>query len=374
MKKILEVAIVFLFGRFVPKDRNLILVASGFDNYSDNAKYFFEYATNRNKNGLRFIFVTRNKSVLKSLIATGKSCVYRGSTQAIFLALRAKVFIITHNIKDIIYLKPNGCKVINIWHGSPIKKIGFDSRVEKKWIDKLQSRGQALPYHLWDFFIAENEVFKKIFQNAMSISSEKICVLGQPKNDFLSNSTERDRKNLRNLLGFRANDILILYAPTFRIKTHSQSLTEIASLIEYFQVSAPDNYKMLIRLHPKDGGRLDPSMFSDSIINAAEFEDIQELLLISDALISDYSSLIWDFQITQRPICLFLYDYVEFCEENGGLYFDLKSEFDFGVNSNSVLSKIYSLINNEYPKEVKVKNLQENQYSSSIYNLIESII
>ncbi|WP_281951144.1 CDP-glycerol glycerophosphotransferase family protein [Nitrosophilus kaiyonis] len=313
-------------------DEDLYLFSTRSGKFSENTKYLF----------LHYLYNTQKKVyyVLKDLNEYERykdiyPVIFANDLNSIKYFLKAKYYFITHDIDDIFMFKNEQTQVINLWHGTPLKKMGFDSLIDKKWIDDFENKKVALPWEKWDKFCIAHENIKKPFTSCCHFRNEQLLVTGLPRNDILFNKGQ-DIEFLSNLkkkiLGNNSKKFskIVLYAPTFRDKEgYYNEKEKIIKIIENFEKKYP-NYFLLLRLHPlslDNIGKID----SNNIINVSNYNDVQELLLISDILISDYSSLIFDYSILKRPILLYPYDLKEY-EKIRGFYFDYFKIFkNFGI-------------------------------------------
>jgi len=268
----------------------------------------------------------------------------------IFLVIRAKYFFISHNIKDIFPVIPKRGVIINLWHGTPIKKIGLDSKIEREWINDLIRTGRNLPYERWNYFISATDFTSSIFKSAMKLPSSKIKPLGQPRTDSLYQASIDEKVKTEIEEGLRISGLLkgkkkILYAPTFRNKA-SSDLVIIDTLKEIDNaIGENSSIVFLFKPHPLNKIRFQDDILSkwNNIIDVSD-EDTQELLCVVDLLITDYSSIMFDFMITRKPIISYIFDIEQYLIENGELYFSFRELGTIVVdNPDELVSSIFNL-------------------------------
>src|SRR5690606_7028458 len=165
------------------------------------------------------VWISSNRKEVKKLKAQGFNCSYKWGIKTIILVVRAKYFIISHNVKDVFPVIPLRGIIINLWHGTPIKKIGLDSRIEQEWIENLVRSGRTLPYERWNYFISATDFTSSIFKSAMKLPSSKIKPLGQPRTDSLYQASIDEKVKTEIEEGLRISGLFkgkkkILYAPT----------------------------------------------------------------------------------------------------------------------------------------------------------------
>jgi CDP-glycerol glycerophosphotransferase len=157
----------------------------------------------------------------------------------------------------------------------------------------------------------------------------EILETGYPRNDIL-NSTERDaiRARVRAALGIKDGQRAVLYAPTWRDNLYHEQgpgAFELALDVDEMARRLGDDHVLLLRLHFLVAGHAAGAR-SDAVRDVSDFEDIRELYLAADALITDYSSVMFDFAITGKPLLFYTYDLVHYRDELRGFYFDFEAE------------------------------------------------
>jgi len=294
------------------------------NSYLDNTKYLFEFLNNYSNN--RVVWMTKSKGLLLELENKGFEGVFALSLKAIKLLKKARYIFLTHGIYDVLPIdfSPK-TTIIMTWHGTVIKDIteDFDATYSyKKWVRYLRLKSYPNQYIDYILTPAKGKYEHEILTKAFRVDSTKILDLGYPRNDILFDYNFNFKKKLRKKYGI-PNDIkkVILYAPTFR---------DAGSL--RFPFKNKDLEYLNIILKESESIFLFKGHAYERKINFGEFEyihlvkkpsDIQELLIISDLLISDYSSVTFDFLLTMRPIILFPYD-LDIYEKGRGLHYDLR--------------------------------------------------
>lgn len=219
---------------------------------------------------------------------------------------------------------------IQTWHGTPLKKLGLDieevaisNSDDKKYKQEFIKEAQR-----WDILLAQNTYSAQIFKNAFNFDNE-LLEIGYPRNDKLVQEKNNHKiiKLLRQLL-FKQNSEeigkIILYAPTWRddyfIREGVYKFTLPFKLEKIFS-TLNENDKLIIRPHYLVKDSIDITGYEDRVIIAPEY-DINELYLVSDLLITDYSSVMFDYAILGKPMLFFAYDYEHYKDKLRGFYFD----------------------------------------------------
>lgn len=329
----------------IPTKKGLMLFGSGFDRFSDNPKFLFLHFQKNFLEGP--VWISSDREEARDLRKKGYRCYYRWSLGAFWSVIRAQLFFVSHTVKDIYPIVPNRGTIINLWHGTPIKQIGFDSLNERIWIEEMLRSGRTLPYERWDYFVAASAQTTFIFERAMRLPEYKIVPLGQPRTDHLlamiDDAALKEKLSSRLALSRSLEQYTVsLYTPTFR-NNESATLTIKRTLVELDrQLRSADDSVLLFKPHPLDRNIFDEEFFKPltKVLNVST-QDTQELLSVADVLITDYSSILFDFMITKRPIIAYIFDKETYIAENGGLYFSFE---DLGTHVASDPTELLTLV------------------------------
>lgn len=244
---------------------------------------------------------------------------------------KSKYWIFNSNTRP--FLKPRPNQVfVQTWHGTPLKKIGCDvlctgnAMTKQSDIEKIYN-GEAKKI---SYMISPSEYCTEKFISAFNLKgvNKEDCVftLGYPRNDYLFKFTEEQCQSIKAKLGIPTNKKVILYVPTFRDNKYSaREGFKLESYIDFSkaQESLGDEYVILFRAHYFICGRMDLSKYTGFVFDVSDVEDINELYVISDLLITDYSSVFFDYANLKRPIIFYMSDYEEYKNELRDFYFDI---------------------------------------------------
>ena len=293
----------FLRFNFIKINKKKITFIS-YPDLSDNSWHLFKYI-HQNRNNLQLIWLLNKnlpKKKKKFLIKINKTnkllFIKKKSLMGVYHFLSSKIVFFTHN--SYFFSQKNiGPILVNLWHGMPIKKIGFYR--DKKPIN-----------FYFDFIISTSKLYQKVLSKAFSQKKESIIRCGLPRNDVLINNKKKflNKKNLK----------LILWLPTFRNtdkfkKIHDSTKKHFleewpADFISKLNKIANDNkILILIKTHPLDVFKKSKRKYSNIIfLNDNDLNkmqtDVHELLSNSDGLLSDVSSVIIDYILMQKPLGL----------------------------------------------------------------------
>ncbi|MDF9866673.1 CDP-glycerol glycerophosphotransferase [Bacilli bacterium PM5-3] len=270
-----------------------------------------------------------SNSVLKTL-ERSKIVLYN-SKEHIKAYYQAKYWV--NNSRTPIHIKKRDDQFyIQTWHGIPYKKIGFDikldgdnGRYEKEQLNKLY----LVDAKKYDFMPSNSDYYSKVMTSAFNlkaINKENIIVkTGLPRNDFLFNYSKKDIELVKSILNLNTNKKIILYAPTWRDNEYVKEQGYISSYdvdFDYLQKHLSDKYIIIFRPHYFISNEFDYKKYEGFIYNGNLIQDINYLYIISDILITDYSSVFFDFSLLNRKISFFMYDYEFYKNTLRGFYLE----------------------------------------------------
>lgn len=216
--------------------------------------------------------------------------------------------------------------VVQLWHGTgTIKKFGQDvNKGQLKWFEK-KANGRIT--HL----IVNSKKSKKIYARAFGIPEDRVFIYGLPRTDLFFDSViieERKEHFYREFPALKGKK-LVLFAPTFR--DNEGTHPKLALDLQRWEEKMPEDCVLLLRVHPfvaeayeKDmrivNSRLANKSANNRIISMSSYPEISTLLLVSDYLITDYSSVIFDYCLMNRPMIFYAYDLDQFSDQGRGFY------------------------------------------------------
>jgi CDP-glycerol glycerophosphotransferase (TagB/SpsB family) len=296
----------------LPAKRNLwIFGAWNGEQYSDNSKYMFEYV-NKNHPEINAVWITRSKSVFKTLREAGRKCALRSSFRGIFYSIFAEVAFETEGNQDISPLLNNKKTVtVQLWHGMGFKSMNWNGGMAKK-------REKFAKFH----WIATSDLYIETFTKLMQIPAELFSITGYPRDD--SFVLKPQNTYMESLLREHADKKFIIYMPTHRNfgKDGNNSINIDAfrkidsELIDHniIMVYKPHFHELNNFLRYEDE-------FTNIILakDKSVWDDVYGYLHYFDLLISDYSSVITDFMCSGKPVVYFPYDIKDYETADAGL-------------------------------------------------------
>lgn len=217
----------------------------------------------------------------------------------------AKVWV--NNIKhSSMYLpKRKGQFYIQTWHAPfGLKKIEADANMPEEYIQraKMDAAQTDLMYANSDFRIQTYKT--KFWYNGPVIKSDS------PRISILFQMPKSKVKAIRQKLKIFKNNGIVLYAPTFRANfPFDFHAFDFQKMTKRLEIKFQKPFTMLLRLHPNDTAKFKNIVLPSSVVNVCNYPDMQELLAISDVLITDFSSSMFDFAMVRKPVFLFAKDF-----------------------------------------------------------------
>jgi Putative glycosyl/glycerophosphate transferases involved in teichoic acid biosynthesis TagF/TagB/EpsJ/RodC len=254
-----------------------------------------------------------------------------GRLRYLYYMATAKVWVFDSRQPEFL-IRRKGTYYIQTWHGTPLKKLALDMEdvfmVGEKDIDTYKELF-VKNVHTWDYLISQNPFSSSTFRRAFDFKKEMLEI-GYPRNDILlRENTPDDIRRYRKNLGLPLDKKVILYAPTFRDDEYSdddhyQFHPQIS--FDLMQQQLGDEYVMIVKYHYLIMDSVDWSPYEGFIYHFDQSRDIAELYLVSDFLITDYSSVMFDYSILDRPMFFFAYDFYKYKNELRGFYFSYRGE------------------------------------------------
>lgn len=330
---------VYWLSFLFPRNKKIWLFGSTFGRrFADNPRYLYLYVSQHKEElRLRPIWISHNEDVVQMLNSKGYEAYMYHSIKGIWFALRGKVYLFDNYSKDINFWQSGGAMKVNLWHGIPLKKIQHDNVFDKfRHPKNLWEKIKNFPRNISDeksnhYVLTTSENLKPIFSSAFK--TENVIVAGYPRNEVLisdeiknvySEEEKKDRKRIVEFLDDSSdnqNKMMIFYMPTFR---QSETLFFDNFDKEDFQIFLKENNILFcIKLHPKSKLNKEfDNIQSENIMVINKDADPYVFLKMADILITDYSSIYFDYLLLDRPIIFFDYDLEEYLSDSREMYFD----------------------------------------------------
>jgi CDP-glycerol glycerophosphotransferase len=309
-------ALINAAQRAQPTDRRLVFYNAFAGRFADSPRAIYEQLVDTRPD-LRHVWRMRPDEA--GAFPDGVSTVRPGTWPHARALGRARYFVANVWIT---LPKPRNSTWVQTWHGTPLKRIAFDVVRDLSAEDR---RVMAEDVARWDVLLSPNRFSTEIFRSAFRYDGP-ILETGLPRNDILS-SPQRDavREATRAGLGIEPGQRVVLYAPTWRdgiaelrsapfdLERTAEALGEGTVLLVRFHRLHLDALPQLATAHPR-------------VHDVTTYPDIRDLFLAADTLVTDYSSVMFDFAVTGKPMLFYLFDLESYRDELRGFYFDFEAE------------------------------------------------
>ena len=313
-------------------------------NYSDNPKYIFEYISEKYPGEYQCVWVLNRRTKLPYPAKQTR----RFSLRYYYYMAKAKYLV--YNVRQPkSFNKRKGQVFLETWHGTPLKRLVFD-QVEVTGAAPLYKEQIYNQSRSWDYLIAPNRFSSDIFRSCFLYDKEMLET-GYPRNDILhlpKNEQEQLAKVIKERLGISPDKKVILYAPTWRDNEffdNGQYRFTLQLDLKKMQEILGDEYVVVLRTHYFIVNVLDLSEYKGFVYNASTYDDIAHLYLIADLMITDYSSVFFDYANLRRPVLFFMYDIEKYRDALRGFYIDVEEELPGPIlmTSDEVINSIQDL-------------------------------
>lgn len=353
-----------LLGILLPKKDNLIIFESFLGKqYSDNPRALYEYLRSNYPSFQMIWSVERNS--LDHFSNYDVRYVRRFSLRWLYLMNRSKYWLSNSRL-PLWVRKPNKTIYVQTWHGTPLKKLALDMQeVHMPGTNtEKYKRNFIKATRKWDYLISPNRYSTEIFKRAFQFENN-IMETGYPRNDYLvneNNITEINR--IKQKMNLPKDKKVILYAPTWRDDEYhgrGRYKFDIPLDMDYMKDSLGEEYIILFRMHYLIAENLDLSSYNNFAFDASLHEDIRELYLIADMLITDYSSVFFDYAILRRPMLFYVYDIDTYRDQLRGFYIDFEKEAPGPLvkSTESLVEEIRKVENEPSPKLESIEKFHE---------------
>lgn len=327
-KKIHKGLLLYRLFQKLPVQANLVLFESFLGRgYSDNPKALYLTLQKQHRElELVWIFAKEPNAAVK---AACPNWVLRNSPKYYYLMARAQYWIF--NTRQPLSLKKRReTMYLQTWHGTPLKRLGLDmDEVHMPGTNTEQyKKNFSAQAKEWNYLLSPNLYSSAIFKRAFDFRG-LLLETGYPRNDLLyAPDRQQQAGQIKQSLRLPPGKKVILYAPTWRddeFVKKGQYRFNLKLDLEQMQSRLGDDYIVLLRMHYLIAEHLDLTAFDGFAYDVSSYGDIAELYLISDLLITDYSSVFFDYAHLNRPMLFFTYDLEKYASVLRGFYFDFEA-------------------------------------------------
>lgn len=337
--KVVLKTVLYVFRLFPIRKNRIVFESFSGKQISCNPFYIYEYLKNESQQLELYWIVSSSYNDIPRFRDINKVKIY--TFQYFYMLMTCKFYVTNDYVAPYIPFRKEQI-VLNTWHGGgAYKRFGL----HRGKILSIQERMIKDIANLTTYFLSSSKVFTEIISNSTAIAKERFWEIGMPRNDLFFDKKRMDiaKKQVCKSLNIpiSGNYFYILYAPTFRNNPENASFDfhlDIKKLCNSIKKRFnTENVIFMFRGHHAFSKNFITD--DDSILDVSSYPLMQELLCLSDMLISDYSSCIWDFSFTFRPCLLFTPDLKDY-EYDRNFYIPIK-EWGFPIaESNEELCNI----------------------------------
>ncbi len=344
-------------GLFIKRDPKLVLFSSfSGKKFNDSPKILFERIKEDKRFwGYRLVWAFVDP---ENFNVQGMEKVKIDTLSYFITALKAGVWITSVNIERGLNFKPRKTIYIHTWHGAGTKKIG-----------KACNGFSYEDFNDVDMMLVQSNFEKDIFIRYFNCREESIRKIGFPRNDELFHITDEERNAYRKLFNIPEGKKVILYAPTWRdSKDGGLSYTvEPPMQIERWRERFQNDYVLLFRMHPYT--TIFNMKYDDFARDVTGVDNLNHILAITDVMITDYSTIVYDSAVARIPFICFGFDYERYYKERG-FFYDLNDVYPGGVlhTEDEVMDRIEQLQKDGFDKDYEAfrqKYIEAGGYSTN---------
>ena len=383
--------ILYAFSFLCPRNRNKWVFGS-YSCFAENPKYLFLFLNNQKRSAnIRTIWISKTKKEYEIVSSLGLETYMRWSLKGVFHCLTAKAFIFSSYVSDVNeWVSGRGFK-INLWHGVGIKNIerkitrGKTAEIFKE--KSLLKKINALPFHIRpDLLLSTSSMMNKHFSSCFDIPSERIiesiyprCSIFEMEKEKLLSFVEKYEPIVtKTILSHISNfSYVYIYMPTWR--DSQKSFLELLNLDlnKINQALADKNSVLIMKLHPvTQKEKIFENMSFSNIVIADPQIDIYPVLPFTDCLITDYSSIYYDYiLLSGKRVIFYIPDYDDYIKNERDLAYDF-NDFTIGekIYDSDSLIKALSCIEKEPMNQSRIVESFWGKHKDTMFDLYDKIL
>ncbi len=333
----------------MPRNKNIWVFGSFSGAFNDNVKYLFIYVNEKHPE-IRPIWISDSKKIVNFLRSKEFEAYHKYSLQGVFYALRGKFYFYFSNATNINLWLSGGATKMNLWHGVPMKKIQFDTNYQI-FEPSFKNKFLYIDHHLKnDFILSTSQKLSQYFSSAFKIDRKKCLNFGYPRNEILSYSEDKimnfiekyePLETMELVQNLKKYDKVFAYMPTWR--DNGRDFIEDAGIdFELLnEILKNKNYYLMLKLHHMTKLSVGMEQYKNILLLDNKL-DMYPILPFTDCLITDYSSIFFDYKLMNKQVILFPFDKEEYISKDREMYYDycLVEENQLVANSFSELVEL----------------------------------
>lgn len=323
--------LIYPFSFLVPRSKKQLAFGSYRGSFSDNSKYLYLYALTHLKDK-KVSWLSVNRKTVQRLRALGLPTYWVLSPIGAWKAMRAKYWFVSAYTSDIMYCLSGNATVVNLWHGVGLKYCEFnittgplvDRYVRKTFKERFY---HPESFRRPEYVLTSTECQTRMMNTAFRVPVERCLELGYPRNEILTQPKEdvldfvrkyEPQETLQLIERCSEFDKVYIYMPTWR-DSQKNVFAQQMDLQQLSAVLKKQNALLLLKPHPNT--IVDNIYQADNIILVERTVDIYGVLPFTDVLITDYSSILYDYLLMpEKQVILYLYDYSDYVHERDFYY------------------------------------------------------
>ena len=319
--------------RITPDEKTVVFNSFNGKTYGCSPKAVYEYMLTQDEfKDWTFIWAFKNAKKHRFLKENPNTIVVKQTARIYERKLAgAKYWITNYRVPDHIWPQKDQVYV-QCWHGTPLKRLGYDLETSENAIDSIVDirKKYAMDAAKFNYILSPSGFASEKFISAWNLKEtnmeDKVMEIGYPRNDFLINHTPEDIRMIKEKLEIPEDKKVILYAPTWRDNQHEAGTGFTYDLnvdFDALREKLGDEYVILFRVHYLVASKFSFDDYEGFIYNVSNYDDINHLYLIADLLITDYSSVFFDYGILKKPMLFYMYDLDDYKDSIRGFYFGI---------------------------------------------------
>lgn len=319
--------------KVTPDPKTVVFNSFNGKTYGCSPKAVYEYMISHEEfDDWTFIWAFKNAKKHKFLEQNPNTKVIRQTARIYERRLaKAKYWITNYRVPDHVWPKEEQVYV-QCWHGTPLKRLGYDLQTSENAIDSIADirKKYDIDAQKFSYILSPSKFASEKFTSAWNLKANgmenKVMEVGYPRNDFLLNYKPEDIAKIKEYLGIPEGKKVILYAPTWRDNQHEAGVGFTYDLnldFDRLRQELGEEYVVVFRVHYLVASKFSFEDYEGFIYDASNYDDINHLYLIADLLITDYSSVFFDYGILKKPMLFYMYDLDDYKDSIRGFYFGI---------------------------------------------------
>ena len=334
-------AVLVVVSLLIPRSQRIWAFGSWYgQRFADNPKYFFLHCAERERERVHAVWLSMSSTVVRRIRALGYPAYHRLSPRGLWYALRAGVYIFDCRVMDVSSVASSGAVKVNLWHGVPLKMIERDIAQSNNALAQanhgsplVRAANKVLRPQLserYDYILGTSRATCERFAGAFGVPTSQVINGGYPRTDVLLSREENPRfrmpeeeRVIEQCLAYHSEGTrVLLYMPTFRDWRNDADRVIPIDWAALDTLLQQHGGALFCKLHPNDQARL-PDLAGLSRVHLIPSSvDPYPILRHTDALMSDYSSIFFDYLLLDRPVVFYPYDLDDYRKYSRALYDD----------------------------------------------------